>query len=195
MKKFLFVIAILISSVGLFAQNVGDNTIIDYEGYSLKFTVTSVEPAECKVYCSTHPTTPTEVVIPSSVTISGMDFSVTSIGYEAFYRCTSLTSIEIPDGVTSIDGYAFVFCSNLTSIEIPNSVTSIGTRAFWGCSELTSITVEEGNSVYDSRNNCNAIIKTKTNTLITGCRNTIIPNSVISIGDAAFSYCISLTSI
>ena len=172
MKKLLLFIAILISGMGLFAQNIGDNTIIDYDGYSLEYTVTSVEPAECEVLCSTKPTSSTEIVIPSSVTIEGMEFSVTSIGNSAFYDC-----------------------DNLTSIEIPNSVTSIGNSAFYYCYNLTSITVEEGNPVYDSRNNCNAIIETETNTLIAGCQNTIIPNSVTSIGYEAFSYCYNLTSI
>ena len=71
--------------------------------------------------------------------------SVTSIGNYAFFRCSSLTSIEIPNSVTSIGGYAFYNCTGLTSIEIPNSVTSIGSSAFYKCSSLTSVTI--GNSV------------------------------------------------
>ncbi|MBQ8256970.1 MAG: leucine-rich repeat domain-containing protein, partial [Bacteroidaceae bacterium] len=104
--------------------------------------------------------------------------SVTSIGDYAFYLCTGLTSVEIPSSVTSIGNYAFSDCSGLTSIEIPNSVTSIGISAFNRCSGLTSITVNSGNSLYDSREGCNAIIETATNTLIAGCKNTIIPGSV-----------------
>ncbi|MDY4184962.1 MAG: leucine-rich repeat domain-containing protein, partial [Sodaliphilus sp.] len=83
----------------------------------------------------------------------------------------------------------------LTSVTIPNSVTSIGNEAFSRCRGLTSIKVESGNSVYDSRENCNAIIETATNTLISGCKNTIIPNSVTSIGNEAFWRCSGLTSV
>ena len=113
-----------------------------------------------------------EVKIPESVTYNGKTYSVTSIG-----------------------NYAFWYCSFLTSITIPNSVTSIGSNATGGCSRLVSIAVENGNTMYDSRDNCNAIIETASNTLIEGCNNTIIPNSVTSIGNSAFHYCSGLTTV
>ena len=77
--------------------------------------------------------------------------------------CSGLTSITIPNSVASISIIAFSNCNGLTSITIPNSVTYIGYRAFGGCSGLTSIKVDNNNKEYDSRNNCNAIIKTSTN--------------------------------
>ncbi len=120
--------------------------------------------------------------------------SVTSIGSEAFCYCTGLTSITIPPSVTSIGNSAFRYCTGLLSITIPSSVRFIGSKAFSSCSVLTSISVDAYNSVYDSRDNCNAIINKSTNQLVVGCKNTIIPSSVTSIGSYAFSGCRGLTA-
>ena len=128
----------------------------------------------------------------TSVTIPN---SVTSIGSFAFYGCSGLTSVTIPNSVTSIDNYAFSNCSGLTSVTIPNSVISIGSPAFSGCSNLATITVDAGNTVYNSPDGSNAIIETMSNTLVAGCKNTTIPNSVTSIGGCAFYNCSGLTSI
>ena len=130
-----------------------------------------------------------------SITTVIIGDGVTGIGYLAFYDCSSLTSVTIGNSVTSIGEAAFVACIGLTSVTIPNSVTGIGGGAFNACTGMTSMVVENGNTVYDSRDNCNAIIETASNTLVAGCQNTIIPNSVTGIGTGAFAYCSGLTSI
>ena len=123
--------------------------------------------------------------------------SITSISSEAFSGCRGLTgSLTIPSTVTTIGSRAFINCSGFTGcLTIPNSVTSIGDNPFSGCYGLEQIIVELGNAVYDSRGNCNAIIYTSTNQLISGCKNTIIPSSVTSIGNYAFYNCQGLTGV
>ncbi len=111
-----------------------------------------------------------------------------------FAGCCVLQSIKLPAEVSTIEETAFASCNYLTSVVIPDKVTTIKGRPFDKCDALSSIIVESGNTVYDSRDNCNAIIETSTNTLITGCKGTIIPNSVTSIGDEAFMGC-GLTTI
>lgn len=120
--------------------------------------------------------------------------SVISMGDYAFFHCESLTTITIPDGVTSIGEETFTGCNSLTGINIPKNVTSINNDAF-DRSSLVSISVDKNNKTYDSRNDCNAIIETATNTLIVGCKNTVIPDDVTNIGKRAFVGCEGLTSI
>lgn len=116
--------------------------------------------------------------------ISGnVNIPETIVYYGHFYRVTSIVS------------YAFKECTKLTGINIPKSVTSIGDFVFAFCTNLTSIKVTEGNPVFDSRENCNAIIHTAKNTLILGCQNSTIPSSVTTIGQYAFGWCTGLTSI
>ena len=122
----------------------------------------------------------------TSLLTASIPSSVTSIGYVAFYFCSSLSSIEIPPSVTSIGKSAFQGCSSLSSIDIPSSVAFIDAHPFMHCGALSSISVDPSNPVYDSREGCNAIIKTETNELVQGSGASFIPSSVTSIGDFAF---------
>ncbi len=135
------------------------------------------------------------VTIPSTVTQLGYTFSVTGIGEWAFAYSTGLTSVTIPSSVTSIGEGAFAYCSGLTSVTVPSSVTDMGNAPFGGCDGLTTLKVASGNPVYDSRGNCNAIIRKSDNALISGCKTTVIPNNVTSIEYGAFVALPSLTSI
>jgi len=112
--------------------------------------------------------------------------NVTTIGSNAFTNDYNLAFIELPEGVTTIKRGAFYICSKLSSIYIPKNVRSIESNVFGHCTGLESIMVDEENAVYDSRNRCNAIINTSTNTLITGCKATVIPDGVVAIGASAF---------
>lgn len=136
------------------------------------------------------------VVIPDSVTYDGRTYPVTNIEYAAFAYCNKVTNIILPHSLTTIGNQAFRSCSGLLGMTIPSSVTKIGTWTFLDCNSLSSLAVESGNPVYDSRDNCNAIIKTADNSLIYACVNTVIPNSVTKIGDYAYhDACRDLTSI
>ena len=119
--------------------------------------------------------------------------SVTSIGYDAFSGCSDLASVTFGNNVTSIGNYAFSGCTTLKSISIPASVTSIGSSLFADCSGLESITVSKDNTAYQGIANC--LIDMKSGTLISGCKNSIIPAVITTIGEWAFSGCTGLVSI
>lgn len=112
--------------------------------------------------------------------------NVEEICKRAFYDCFYLSEIVFPEAVKTIGREAFFGCHYLRSIVIPEGVNSIDGNAFMNCPALSSIKVDEKNQVYNSKNNCDAIINTATNELITGCKNTIIPDGVTSIGECAF---------
>ena len=137
--KLTFVLTMLMSMVGLQAYagfNTSTKIKVDGLYYYLDRTnyLAEVTESGSKKYEGV-------VSIPSDITYQDKKYSVTSIGVRAFYECSGLTSITIPNSVTSIGESAFYGCSGLTSITIPNSVTSIGQHAFNGCTGLTSVTI------------------------------------------------------
>ena len=149
-----------------------------------------------------------DVVIPASVTYNDNTYAVTAIGSQAFYDCSSLTSVTIPSSVTSISSEAFRYCSSLTSITIPNSVTSISNYAFSYCSSLTSVTIPNsvtsiGNYAFAYCTSLTSItlpnaLKTISENLFKGCSalsSVEIPNSVTKIQTAAFMNCSYLATI
>lgn len=111
---------------------------------------------------------------------------LTVIEADYFADRKNLQEIVFPSGVTEIEARAFKNCTGLREIFIPSTLISIFTYAFSGCLNLTKITVEEGNPKYDSREGCNAIIARRTNALMCGCRDTVIPSSVTAIRYGAF---------
>lgn len=163
---------------GIYYKIDGSNAIVTYQG---------------EIYWQSHYHYTGDVILPSTVTYNAVTYSVTAIDEYAFFGSGGMKSVTIPESITEIGECAFGRCDGLTNVTIPSSVTSIGRNLFHYCYGLNSISVESGNSCYDSRDNCNAIIETATNTLITGCKNSIIPNTVTSIGQEAFQYCTGLT--
>lgn len=126
------------------------------------------------------------------VTIPG---NVKKIAEYAFNGCSGLTSLTLEEGITTIGEYAFCACRSLTQLNIPSTVKTINASSFWSCSSLNNVMVDDANTVYDSRDNCNGIITTATNTLFLGTVATVIPSSVTAIGASAFYGNTNLSSI
>lgn len=130
-----------------------------------------------------------------NITNAAIPKSVTRIERYTFSGCSSLARVDIPKDVSYIGESAFSGCGSLEGIVIPEYVASIGDNVFSDCGSLEHMKVETGNETYDSRENCNAIIETSDNSMISGCNSTIIPESVTRIESGAFRGRSGLTSV
>ena len=174
----------------------GDIVIADeIEVDGKRYRVTSIG-----TYAFSNNTAITSIYVPESVTSIGqgafadcknlttirLSKNITHIESFLFWSCHKLTAIEIPEGVTDIDHDAFNGCHALTELHIPASVKNISDESFIGTSGIQRITVAADNPVYDSRQDCNAIIVTKENKIFKACDNTFIPADIVSIGRLSF---------
>ena len=129
------------------------------------------------------------VFIPEKVNYDGKEYTVTAIGERAFENNYELLSVVMPNTIRSIKEFAFNGCINLKSLTISSEVSEIGDYAFMGLSSLEHLAVDCHNKTFDSRGDCNAIIRTRTNTLLVGCKATVIPDGVEVIAGNAFISC------
>ena len=220
--KVAYIPVLLLLSLGAFAETVYDGSLdetievdnyVRIDGLWYKFKGNQVRVVSRK----TRHDYPAHIVIPDTIIYKSVKYPVTSISPYAFYHAVEIKSVSIPSTVKEIESDVFCGCTGLEKVNIPQSVKKIGDYAFMDCSSLKSITipasvktigssvfiragleavtVDKKNKFYDSRDNCNAIIETATNTLVYGTASTVIPNSVTAIGPEAFDGMSSLKSI
>lgn len=189
----------------------------DFTLDGIAYTITSTTAPNTVAVSKTSPGYTGTVTIPGEVRYNSISYSVTSIGSSAFYNCTGLTAVTIPNSITSIGDGAFAFCTGLSSVNIPNSVTSIAASAFNSCTGLSLVTIpssvtyigdiaftNDGSFYVDSNNpnysSIDGVLYNKTQTNLIQCGvskkgSFVIPSSVTHIGRNAFYDCTGLTNV
>lgn len=203
MKKLLLLLTVFFTSSSLMADVtsvqqtlVGTEFIVNLDGVDVYFTITDDgDTKTAKVGLQNfsfdkravaHDISQATITIPETVEYNGTNYTVTAIGDGAFWSVYGLEEVIMPETIETIGGAAFYGAAGLTTIHIPAAVTSIGFMAFYDCASMKYLTISEGNPIYDSRDNCNAIIETETNKLIIGFVESTIPSTVTTIGTWAF---------
>ena len=166
-----------------------------FSRHGFRFTIKSDSTVGVTDYCRRNNTEQKIVMVPATVSRRGKLYKVTSLEPTAFCGCQFIESIILPESLTKICKESIILCSSLHSITIPASVCIIEDGAVFGNKSLEEIKADTLNPYFDSKNNCNAIIRKENNTLVIGCKKTIIPYGVQSIGPKAFYSCRELDSI
>ena len=177
-----------IGGPGIDLTGVTSFTEATVEGVDVTYTVLDANARTVKVGAENdglaiYQFTKGSITIPAQV----QKCKVVEVGAKAFNSCLMLDAINLPTSIEKIGEKAFYYCSKLTSFTLPKGVASLG-KDFLSSRNIETLIVEEGNTYYDSRNNCNAIIETASNTLLLGCKNTKLPDDITAIGDYAFYY-------
>ena len=169
----------------------------DFEVDGIYYNITSEEkktvevtgPSDKKIVDGGYKFYKDVVFIPEKVNYVGKEYTVTAVGESAFGCNDELLSVVMPNSIVSIGKFAFSACLKLKSLTIPRNVNEIGDFAFTLMPSLEHLVVDESNNTFDSREGCNAIIRTRTNTLCVGCKKTVIPDGVEVIARNAFTAC------
>ena len=165
-----------------------------YERHGICYAI-NTDSTVSVIGCKKKATTGIEVVIPDFIKIRRKNYSVTCLESFAFSNCAFLKSLVLPQSIEKLCRESIVFCDSLSSIKIPENVSIIEDGAIYGNNNLKELLIDPLNGFYYSGNNCNGIIRRQDSCLVTGCKNTIISDDVISIAPDAFRACEGLQSI
>lgn len=163
---------------------------------SLKDTIVTVSLVDRSNLNLTGPLFQDKVLeIPGTVTHNGRVYRVNKIADRSFMYCNEIECVIIGEGIEEVERLAFWRCTRLRSVSFPSTLRGVDETAFYECYDLCEIRVDKRNPMFDSRENCNALIKTKTDELFLGCRSTIIPKGIKRIAGGAFLDCVGLEQI